>query len=175
MIRRDTCNGTLNLSNALNQKPPLFLSRRTVSMRSLLHDLSEDILSSRSFESPPPLIGSGCPRIAIFVDSFLTLISLFWLFLIGRCEELEEQFDGRRATSNDCPLAACVVLDNQLLHRPRKVTPAVSVYYSLKNIPIYTHRIEQIGLNIADCLYMAVMLILSLYQWFSTGISARPP
>ncbi|KRY79973.1 hypothetical protein T4B_12794 [Trichinella pseudospiralis] len=164
MIRRDTCNGTLNLSNALNQKPPLFLSRRTVSMRSLLHDLSEDILSSRSFESPPPLIGSGCPRIAIFVDSFLTLISLFWLFLIGRCEELEEQFDGRRATSNDCPLAACVVLDNQLLHRPRKVTPAVN-----------THRIEQIGFNIADCLYMAVMLILSLYQWFSTGISARPP
>ncbi|KRY98774.1 hypothetical protein T4C_7815 [Trichinella pseudospiralis] len=38
-----------------------------------------------------------------------------------------------------------------------------------------THRIEQIGFNIADCLYMAVMLILSLYQWFSTGISARPP
>ncbi|KAL1239093.1 ASTRA-associated protein [Trichinella pseudospiralis] len=99
-------------------------------MRSLLHDLSEDILSSRSFESPPPLIGSGCPRIAIFVDSFLTLISLFWLFLIGRCEELEEQFDGRRATSNDCPLAACVVLDNQLLHRPRKVTPATRIELS---------------------------------------------
>ncbi|KRZ07108.1 hypothetical protein T11_8277, partial [Trichinella zimbabwensis] len=31
-------------------------------------------LSSTSFESPSPLICAGCPRVAVFVDSFLTFI-----------------------------------------------------------------------------------------------------